>query len=70
MMCKGLNWSIGRNGLFIEPDVEYIEDYKKDGTVIAGIYTKIRNGGFNIVSDFEKASGRKHSSLDIYFESL
>lgn len=30
---SGLNWSIGRNGLYIEPDVEYIEQYKKDGKV-------------------------------------
>ena len=30
---SGLEWSIGRNGLYIEPDVEYIEVYKKEGKV-------------------------------------
>ena len=30
---SGLDWSIGRNGLYIEPDVEYIEQYKKDGKI-------------------------------------
>ncbi len=30
---SGLEWSIGRNGLYIEADVEYIETYKKDGKV-------------------------------------
>ncbi len=151
---SGLDWSIGRNGLYIEPDVEYIENYKKDGkitncagaglcsyttradlayayvqlilhddrngkifnlageaitqqqlanylnmafgtellyeeispesflelqqklngeflgTVIAGIYTKIKNGEFNIHSDFEAAAGRKHISWDLYFSKL
>ena len=151
---SGLEWSIGRNGLYIEPDVEYIEYYKRDGkitncagkglcsyttraelayaysqmslkddcngniynltgdaitqqqlteylnlafgtnlfheeitpeaylefqqringefpgTVITGIYTKIRNGEFNILSDFESATGRKHISWDQYFSGL
>lgn len=31
---SGLEWSIGRNGIYIEPDVEYIEDYKKQGEVV------------------------------------
>ena len=30
---SGLQWAIGRNGLYIEPDVEYIETYKKDGKI-------------------------------------
>ena len=30
---SGLEWSIGRNGLYIEPDVEYIETYKKEGKI-------------------------------------
>jgi len=30
---SGLDWSIGRNGLYIEPDVEYIEKYKVFGKV-------------------------------------
>lgn len=30
---SGLEWSIGRNGLYIEPDVEFIETYKKEGKI-------------------------------------
>jgi len=30
---SGLQWSIGRNGLYIEPDVEYMETYTKEGKV-------------------------------------
>lgn len=30
---SGMEWSIGRNGLYIEPDVEYIENYKKIGKI-------------------------------------
>lgn len=30
---SGLEWIIGRNGLYIEPDLEYIETYKKDGYI-------------------------------------
>lgn len=151
---SGLEWSIGRNGLYIEPDVEYIESYKKDGKiancggtglcsyttreelayaysrmilnddrngrvfnlagkpisqqqltgflnstfgtrlvyeemspeeyltfqqkvngeflgmVIAGIYTKIRNGEFNNSSDFEEAAGREHISWEEYFRGI
>jgi len=151
---SGLEWSIGRNGLYIEPDLEYIENYRKEGkvancageglcsyttrdelayaytqiilhdnsngkifnlagnaitqqqlagylnlafgttlvyeemtpeaylefqqkangeflgTVIAGIYTKIRNGEFNINSDYEAAAGRKHVGWDDYFGNL
>ncbi len=151
---SGLEWSIGRNGLYIEPDVEYIDKYKELGkiansgvdglcayttrnelafaysqmilnddrnnkvynlageaitqkqltnylnqtfginlkyegmsvedylrfqqknngeflgTVIAGIYSKIRYGEFNVDSDFEAAAGRKHISWDNYFEQL
>ena len=28
-----LDWSIGRNGLYIEPDVEFMETYKKEGKI-------------------------------------
>jgi NAD(P)H dehydrogenase (quinone) len=31
---SGLKWAIGRNGLYIEPDLEYLETYKKDGAII------------------------------------
>ena len=31
--ASGLAWAIGRNGIYIEPDVEYIETYKEDGEI-------------------------------------
>ncbi len=37
---SGLDWVIGRNGVYIEPDVEYIETYKKMG----GIYNCAADG--------------------------
>lgn len=30
---SGLQWVIGRNGIYIEPDIEYIETYKKLGGI-------------------------------------
>ena len=30
---SGLQWVIGRNGIYIEPDVEYIETYKQAGEI-------------------------------------
>lgn len=30
---SGLDWSIGRNGIYIEPDIEYIETYKQRGEI-------------------------------------
>ena len=30
---SGLQWSIGRNGIYIEPDVEYMETYQKVGEI-------------------------------------
>ncbi|MBU2871413.1 SDR family oxidoreductase [Colwellia sp. E2M01] len=30
---SGLDWVIGRNGIYIEPDIEYIDTYKKLGAV-------------------------------------
>ena len=30
---SGLEWVIGRNGIYIEPDIEYIESYKKLGHI-------------------------------------
>lgn len=33
-ICQsGLNWAIGRNGIYIEPDLEYIDQYKKEGGI-------------------------------------
>ena len=31
---SGLQWAIGRNGLYIEPDLGYIETYEKEGGII------------------------------------
>ena len=31
---SGMQWAIGRNGLYLEPDLEYIETYKKDGAIV------------------------------------
>lgn len=144
---SGLDYVIGRNGIYIEPDLEYLDTYKKEGeirncagegkcaytsrqelgfayakmleeekhnghtynlvgeaitqtqladfinqvygsklkfnpvseeyylterkgelgdfmgTVIAGIYQGIKNGANDVLSDFEKASGRAHKSV-------
>tara|TARA_R110002073_G_scaffold335987_1_gene529763 strand:+ start:30825 stop:31673 length:849 start_codon:yes stop_codon:yes gene_type:complete len=30
---SGLNWVIGRNGIYIEPDLEYIDSYIKEGEI-------------------------------------
>jgi NAD(P)H dehydrogenase (quinone) len=30
---SGLNWVIGRNGIYIEPDLEYIDTYVKEGVI-------------------------------------
>ena len=30
---SGLAWSIGRNGIYIEPDVEYVDEYVKAGGI-------------------------------------
>lgn len=149
---SGLDWSIGRNGLYIEPDIEYLDIYKKEGkiancaadglcsyttrselarayvqmiyhddrneqiynlagesitqeqltgylndafgtnlkyeemtpeaylelqrelngefmgSIIAGIYTKIRNGEFNVSSTYEDAAGSPHITWKDYFK--
>jgi NAD(P)H dehydrogenase (quinone) len=31
---SGLEWVIGRNGLYIEPDLEYIDTYVKEGGIV------------------------------------
>ncbi|PWJ39311.1 SDR family oxidoreductase [Sediminitomix flava] len=143
-----LNWAIGRNGLYIEPDLEYVEKYAEKGciwnsaadgkcaytsraelakayvallsnddlngeiynlsgtpitqqeltdtinrdfntkltykemsseeyladrknelgeffgVIVTGIYDGIKKGSFDVVSDFEKVTGRPHQSLD------
>jgi len=30
---SGLNWVIGRNGIYIDPDLEYIDNYIKEGEI-------------------------------------
>lgn len=30
---SGLQWAVGRNGIYIEPDVEYVETYKRRGEI-------------------------------------
>lgn len=30
---SGLEWIVGRNGIYIEPDVEYIDRYREDGAI-------------------------------------
>lgn len=37
---SGLDWVIGRNGIYIEPDIDYLDAYKKAG----GIYNCAANG--------------------------
>ena len=33
MRQSGLNWAVGRNGIYIEPDIAYIESYKRLGGI-------------------------------------
>lgn len=33
LRASGLDWAIGRNGIYIEPDVEYIDSYRARGEV-------------------------------------
>ena len=33
LKASGLAWTIGRNGIYIEPDVEYLETYKARGEI-------------------------------------
>ena len=33
VQASGMEWVIGRNGVYIEPDVEYIDTYKKTGVI-------------------------------------
>ena len=30
---SGLAWSLGRNGIYLEPDLEYLDHYRKDGKI-------------------------------------
>lgn len=33
LAASGLEWTVGRNGIYIEPDVEYIETYARSGEI-------------------------------------
>jgi len=33
VQASGLEWVIGRNGIYIEPDIEYIDTYVKEGEI-------------------------------------
>lgn len=33
IQASGLQWVIGRNGIYIEPDLEYIDNYVKEGEI-------------------------------------
>ena len=54
-----------------------VEQYKNDrtaahgevfGGIIAGIYEGIRNGAFDVTSDFKTVTGREHQSVASYLE--
>ncbi|WP_418318571.1 SDR family oxidoreductase [Piscinibacter sakaiensis] len=34
LKASGLDWTIGRNGIYIEPDVEYIDQYASSGEIV------------------------------------
>ena len=66
---SGLQWAIGRDGLYIEPDLEYIETYKKDGAIINSAaegkcgYTsreELAFAYFNLLTD-DKLSGKTYN---------
>tara|TARA_R110001632_G_scaffold174095_1_gene293699 strand:- start:143918 stop:144769 length:852 start_codon:yes stop_codon:yes gene_type:complete len=48
---SGLEWVIGRNGIYIEPDIEYIDGYKK----ASGIFNCAGNGRCGYTSRTELA---------------
>ncbi len=57
---SGLDWSIGRNGLYIEPDFEYIDTYQKDG----GISNCAGEGKCSYTSREELAVAYAHMLVD------
>ncbi len=56
VMNSGLAWVIGRNGIYIEPDVEYIESYRKMG----GIFNCAGDGKCGYTSRPELAFAYAH----------
>ena len=71
-----LNFAYGTELVFESLSVdEYTKERQSElgdflGTIIAGIYTGIRNGGFEVKSDFYQAVGREHIQWDDFFETL
>ena len=53
---SGLDWVVGRNGIYIEPDVEYIESYKTRG----GIYNCAEDGKCGYTTRAELAYAYAH----------
>jgi NAD(P)H dehydrogenase (quinone) len=64
---SGLNWAIGRNGIYIEPDLEYIDTYVKEGEIrnCAGDgkcgYTSRDELGFAYTQMLLKHNGRTYN---------
>jgi NAD(P)H dehydrogenase (quinone) len=66
-------------GLSLEYESIPVEAYKQErtaelgeflGTIISGIYAGIRDGSFDVQSDYEAAAGRRHMSWKEYFKQL
>lgn len=51
VISSGLDWVVGRNGIYIEPDIEYIENYIKAG----GIFNCAEDGRCGYTSRNELA---------------
>ncbi len=68
-LIDSINQILGENLTFNSLSVdEYIKDRVNAhgeffGKIIAGIYEGIREGAFDVPSDFEKATGRQHKTL-------
>ncbi len=68
-LADGLNKAYGTQLIFEDMTVKEYEQERVEelgaylGTIIAGIYHGIRQGVFDVKSDFESAAGRPHMSL-------
>lgn len=51
VISSGLDWVVGRNGIYVEPDIEYIENYIKAG----GIFNCAEDGRCGYTSRNELA---------------
>ncbi len=69
-LAQALNRTFDLNLTFENMSVEaYLEERRAAlgeylGTIVGGIYESIRNGAFDVPSDFEKVVGRKHKTID------